>query len=64
MALWIIPQKSCANANCSIDFGDFVLTGIPENFDDFTETSGGFGEDQTALYSNIISQLADSLKFY
>jgi hypothetical protein len=32
--------KSCVDGVCAIDFGDYVLNGIPENFSVVTETSG------------------------
>lgn len=51
------PVKQCNAGMCSIDFGDFVLTGIPENLGTFVETSGGAGGvDQLA---NLLTQIAE-----
>lgn len=56
-----VPVKACKNGNCSIDFGSYVLSGVPEEFPSVEETSGGFGEDRTRVYASVLENLADSI---
>lgn len=54
------PVQQCSAGTCGIDFGDFVLNGIPENFGDFVQTSGtSGGADQLA---DIFAQLAEQMQ--
>jgi Flp pilus assembly pilin Flp len=54
------PVKDCVNGNCSIDFGSFVLTGIPENFGEYVFNSGNSGG--TDKIAGLITQLATQLE--
>ncbi|MEW5820363.1 MAG: hypothetical protein AB1782_09245 [Cyanobacteriota bacterium] len=53
------PVIKCSNRNCSIDYGDFVLNGIPEDFGSFVEASGTSGgtEKLAAILEQIAVQL-------
>ena len=37
------PASACENGTCTLDFGDSVLTDIPEDFANFVETNGNGG---------------------
>lgn len=37
------PQTQCNNGVCVIDYGKYILTNIPQNFNDFIQTSGSSG---------------------
>lgn len=52
-------MKQCDGGVCTINFDDISLTGIPENFNEFVETSGASaGTDKMA---ELIEQLANQL---
>ena len=53
------PVKNCVDGACSIDFGDYILTGIPEKFDMFIQTQGTSGgtDKMVDLLTQIASQL-------
>lgn len=53
------PVKNCVDGVCSIDFGNYILTGIPENFDMFIQTQGTSGG--TDKIAELIEQLANQL---
>lgn len=44
-----------------IDFGDYILDGIPENFDEFIESNGTSGgtDKLAAIYSQVAEQLEE-----
>lgn len=52
---------TCASGKCDIDFGDFILTGIPENFGELVKTTGTSGgtDELMSLIEQIADQLAD-----
>lgn len=52
------PVKSCSGGNCDIDFGDFVLTGIPEDFSTFIHDEGS--SRGTDMLASLIAQMADN----
>ncbi len=54
------PQLVCKNGICAIDYGDFVLNGIPENFNDFVLSSGTSGG--TTTITDLLMQLAQQYK--
>lgn len=54
------PIQSCSDGLCTIDYGDFILTGIPEDFSGFMEASGTSGG--TDKLASILEQLADQLE--
>ncbi|MEW5822143.1 MAG: hypothetical protein AB1782_18255 [Cyanobacteriota bacterium] len=56
------PVQKCVNNNCTLDYGEFVLTGIPENFSNFIQSSGTSGgtEELLALIEQIAKQLEES----
>lgn len=51
------PVSTCSNGVCSIDFGSFILNGVPENFDDFVKSSGTSGGIDKMIA--LLLQLAD-----
>ncbi|MEW5822614.1 MAG: hypothetical protein AB1782_20645 [Cyanobacteriota bacterium] len=54
------PQTQCNNGECSIDFGEFILNGIPENFGELVQTGGNSGGiDELA---SLLDQIADFLE--
>ena len=53
------PIVNCNNGKCTLDFGDYVLTGMPANLSEFIETSGSSAG--TDALASIIQQLADQL---
>jgi hypothetical protein len=58
------PVVQCHEGLCSIDFGDYILNGIPENFNDYvlaSGASGGTDKISQILYS-LAQQLADEGK--
>ena len=51
------PVDKCEKGICSIDYGDFILNNIPENFNDFVQTSGTAGSvDRLSSYLNKLSK--------
>lgn len=67
-------KTSCTKDSCTIDFGEYTLTGIPDNFGEFIETAGSSGgtdvlvdilkqiaknPDLTSEQANLIEQLAN-----
>lgn len=55
------PIKSCIGNSCAIDFGELILTDVPENFGAFVETNGSSGgtEQLTAMLLQIADQIDD-----
>ncbi|MEW5820056.1 MAG: hypothetical protein AB1782_07670 [Cyanobacteriota bacterium] len=53
-------RMKCVNGLCTIDFGDYIITGIPENFGPVTTAKRG-GEE-TLAYVDILMQMADILE--
>lgn len=43
------PVKECSGGLCTIDFGDYVLSGIPEDINDFVQSTGSSGTSKTLL---------------
>lgn len=54
------PKEDCVNGSCTVDYGDFILNGIPEDFQEFTEAQGTSGG--TDKLAAIINQMADQLE--
>lgn len=54
-----LPVKKCDAQGCDIDFGDFVLNGIPEDFGTFINSSGAAGG--TEQLSDLLEQLATQM---
>lgn len=54
------PKMQCSFNSCTIDFGSYVLTGVPENFGNVTTASRG--GDLTDTYANMLEQLASQLE--
>lgn len=50
------PVKSCDETSCNIDYGEFILTGVPKNMNDFVQSSGSSGG--TDKLAALIDQLA------
>lgn len=53
-------SSECTNGLCKLDLGSIVLTGIPENFNDFIETAGASGGSDKV--SELLSQIAQQLE--
>ncbi|MEW5818621.1 MAG: hypothetical protein AB1782_00390 [Cyanobacteriota bacterium] len=55
------PVISCTGGHCSIDYGDFILNGIPDDFGEIVETSGTSGgtEDLVSILASIGDQITD-----
>jgi Flp pilus assembly pilin Flp len=55
------PVRDCQGSVCNIDYGTFVLSGIPENFSDFVQSNGTSGgtESIVSLLEQMASQLED-----
>lgn len=53
-----VPVSQCKGDSCSIDFGTFVLNGVPANYDEMVETIGvpGGTDKMLALIDEIIKQ--------
>jgi Flp pilus assembly pilin Flp len=54
------PVSQCENSTCKIDFGEFVLGDIPEDFSKYTETAGSAGGTDKLVA--LIKQIADQLE--
>ncbi len=54
------PQMQCQGGVCTIDFGEYVLSGIPENFNDYVLSSGASGG--TEKLASLFAQLAEQLE--
>lgn len=55
----VTPETICSSGNCAIQFGNYTLVGIPENFNEFVETAGASGG--TEKLATMTLQLADQL---
>lgn len=53
------PKSECSGEICAIDFGDFILNGVPENLGDFIETAGTSGG--THELADILEQLSEQM---
>ncbi|MEW5818601.1 MAG: hypothetical protein AB1782_00285, partial [Cyanobacteriota bacterium] len=54
------PVSKCNESTCTVDFGDFILQGIPENFNEHVQvgaTSGG-----THTIASLLDQIAKQLE--
>lgn len=49
------PVKACDNSICTIDFGTYVVQGVPANWDSFVESTGTAGS--TSKLTNILEQI-------
>ncbi|MEW5822609.1 MAG: hypothetical protein AB1782_20620 [Cyanobacteriota bacterium] len=54
------PVSQCDGGSCTIDFGAYLLKGIPEDFGDYVEISGNSGG--TDVLVSLLYQLADQLE--
>lgn len=53
------PVSNCSSGNCLIDYGDFLLNGLPENLSEFTQINGTSGG--TESIAAAMEQIADQL---
>lgn len=51
------PAADCVNGVCSVDFGEYALNNLPENFKEFVDTTGYSGG--TIILANRIQELAE-----
>lgn len=49
------PVKQCNASVCKVDFGEFVLDGVPDNLGEVIQTSGSSGATETLL--GLVDQL-------
>lgn len=54
------PEKTCQKDICSIDFGHFILTDIPSNYDDYIAINGTSAGTKKLL--NMLEQIANQLE--
>lgn len=52
------PKIQCEGNGCAIDFGDYVVSGIPSNFSEYIETAGASGG--TDYLSTILDEIAEN----
>ncbi|MEW5821042.1 MAG: hypothetical protein AB1782_12695, partial [Cyanobacteriota bacterium] len=57
------PVKKCSNGYCIIDFGDYIMTGIPENYNEVLETTGNSGANNPAklIDSDITDKVIEKI---
>ena len=51
------PKVQCKNGFCTVDFGDYVLENLPEDFKEYVETSGYSGA--TNVLATLLDEIAD-----
>lgn len=58
-----LPVKQCNETTCNIDFGSFILSGVPANFSDMVNSQGSAGgtEVLASLLDQIIAQKEDKI---
>lgn len=49
------PVKDCVNGVCTLDYGEFTLQGLPDNFTEVVETTG------TSAGTEVLSSLLDQM---
>ena len=54
------PVLQCSFGSCIIDYGDFILTGIPQDFAEYLESAGTSGSTDKLI--SLIEQIADQLE--
>lgn len=54
------PVEACNNGKCTVDFGDFVINGVPDNFGNFVETTGAAGT--TDKLASVMDQLLKQME--
>lgn len=54
------PITKCVSGSCSIDFGNYILNGVPESLDQIVKSSGSSGANDKMydLYMQLSNQLA------
>jgi hypothetical protein len=53
------PVVKCFGNQCVIDYGDFILNGIPQNLSEIVETAGTSGG--TSVLMSVLDQIVDQL---
>lgn len=53
------PVKECVDSVCTVDYGEFILQGIPADVSDFIQSSGTSGD--TSMFADLLDQLAYQL---
>lgn len=51
------PEIACTGSNCAIDFGDYVLDGIPADFSTYVSTTGTAGG--TEKLASVLKEMAE-----
>lgn len=54
------PVSACSGSMCSVDYGSFVLNGVPANYSDFIASSGSSGG--TDKIADLINQMASQIE--
>lgn len=52
------PQVNCVGSDCAIDFGDYVLKGIPADFSTYVNTTGASGG--TEQLATVLTEVAEN----
>ena len=52
------PVSNCVNNSCTIDYGEFILNGVPANLDEYMQSAGASGvtEALAAVLDQLIAQ--------
>ena len=54
------PVTNCSGDTCIIDYGEFILQGIPDNFNEYVESIGSSGGTEVLL--GLMEQIAKQLE--
>ena len=54
------PIRECSGGFCTIDFGEIVLKGLPDNFPEIVETTGS--SSGTEILAGLLEQINDQLE--
>lgn len=54
------PVEKCTDGTCMIDYGEFILNGVPENFSEVVQSTGTSGGTDSLV--SLVKQIADQLE--
>lgn len=54
------PVVKCVESMCTIDYGEFVLNGLPDDFSEYIQSSGTSGG--TDALASLLTQMSDQLE--
>lgn len=55
-----VPVQACASGSCTIDFGSYILSGVPENFSEVVKNNGTSGGLDKIV--DLMMQIADQIE--